>query len=212
MNVKGFNTQVPSEDMEIVVNLHQYHLAHKIPYQISHVPSANGWTIVPDSMDKLWRQRSRWHLGLFDSLLKNIKILFNYRYNPIGFFNFPFQLFGEFLGPFIELFGYCFLIWFCLTGTLNLTFALLFFFVSVGSSSIYTTMAILCHTETFNKQQRPQHALSLIFYIFLENAGYRQFLALCHTFAIFRKLGTRLWNRNKNRQPIQPETIYTSTD
>jgi cellulose synthase/poly-beta-1,6-N-acetylglucosamine synthase-like glycosyltransferase len=199
MKVKGFNTRAPSEDMDIVVNLHQYHLAHRIPYQISHVPSANGWTIVPDTMRKLWQQRSRWHLGLFDSLMNNKKMLFNYRYSRIGFLSYPFQLFGEFLGPLIEFIGYFILIMLFMVGEVNLTYTLLFFFLSLGTTSIYTTMAMKCHILTFNKQQKSQNVFSTLFYIILENAGYRQFMALCHTLAIFRGVGSRLRNRNRNR-------------
>ena len=110
IKIKGFNVNAPSEDMEVVVNLHQYYRANNQPYQISHVPSANGWTIVPETMSELWQQRSRWHVGLFDSLMNNKKILFNYRYYTLGFFSYPFQVFGEFLGPLVEFVGYFVLI------------------------------------------------------------------------------------------------------
>jgi cellulose synthase/poly-beta-1,6-N-acetylglucosamine synthase-like glycosyltransferase len=166
------------EDMELVVRLHRLIKEKKANKKIIYVPDPVCWTEAPESMKFLRRQRKRWHRGLFDSLWKHKKLLFNPKYGSIGMFAMPYFFFIEFLGPLIELIGYIILIIFLLTGSIYIEYALLFFVLALIYGSIYSMAAVLLEEWTMERYPKVKHLTILFFISLTETFWYRPLTVL----------------------------------
>lgn len=121
LQVGGYPLGSMGEDMELVVRLHSYYRANRLPYAIRYAHDAVCWTQAPERLDDLLRQRKRWHIGLLQSLRKHPGQL------PRG--SYFYYILYELLSPVIELGGllatllaYCF-------DLLNVNYMILFFCV-----------------------------------------------------------------------------------
>ena len=97
----GYHAGSMGEDMELVVRLHRHMRKTKKKYKIIFVPDPVVWTQVPSSLNALAKQRNRWHQGLIESLLHNIKMCFNPAYGIVGMLGMPFFLLFDVIGPFV---------------------------------------------------------------------------------------------------------------
>lgn len=186
LDVGGYLIGSPGEDMEVVVSLHEYMRQHDFPYRIGFVFSGSVWTDVPTSMNALWAQRDRWHRGLIDSLMRHKKMFFNPRYGATGLISYPFQFFGEFLGPIIEFIGYLAVIIGMYLNMIDWRFAVLFFIVTWGFATIITLATMLISVISFNKYRQIRDVIYLFFLVIFESFGYRQIISLCRVVATFR--------------------------
>ncbi|MBI2107704.1 glycosyltransferase family 2 protein [Candidatus Woesearchaeota archaeon] len=84
-----FKKDTLTEDMDSVLEI------RKAGYKIINVHNAMGHTIVPDSIKGLYRQRSRWWIGVLQSLFKNRK-LFSFSSSPSILFLFVNQFWWSF--------------------------------------------------------------------------------------------------------------------
>ena len=185
LDVGGYR-DVPGEDMEVIMALHEHMRRNRFPYRIGYSLSAAAWTHVPSNFVALWSQRDRWHRGLVDSLLKNMKMMFNPAYGATGLLSFPFQFFAEFLGPVVEFTGYLSVTLSLYFQIINWEFAVLFFIASLGVSTLLTLGSTLISLISFNKYQRKSDIILLLFLVIFENFGYRQLLTLCRFIALLR--------------------------
>ena len=103
--VGGYDTKTMGEDMELVVDLHKYCIANKKPYAIKYATDAVCWTQAPERLKDLMKQRKRWHLGLFQTLMKHRSMVTDLRSGPWGVVSYMYFFIYEFLSPFIEFFG-----------------------------------------------------------------------------------------------------------
>jgi cellulose synthase/poly-beta-1,6-N-acetylglucosamine synthase-like glycosyltransferase len=103
--VGGYDTKTMGEDMELVVDLHKYCTTNKKPYAIKYATDAVCWTQAPERLRDLMKQRKRWHLGLFQTLIKHRSMAFDFRSGPVSFVSYAYFFLYEFLSPFIEAFG-----------------------------------------------------------------------------------------------------------
>ncbi len=124
-NQLGKGLQTVCEDMEIVVRLWQYKRDLKQKAKAQFVPEAVCWTEVPESSTNLFKQRSRWHQGLGETLKIHRKMLFEPHYGTTGLLGLPYYLFFEFLSPVIKIFSLIFVIVAAYYGILNLRWVIL---------------------------------------------------------------------------------------
>ena len=106
----GTNNKTVCEDMEIVIRLWRYYKENKIKGKVTFLPQPVCWTEVPDNYKSLFKQRSRWHQGLGESLKLHRKIIFEPSYGIMGLLAMPYYFIFEFLSPFIKIFSLIFLI------------------------------------------------------------------------------------------------------
>lgn len=125
----GYDTHTLGEDMELVVKLHEYCTVSRMDYSICYATDAICWTQAPERLRDLRKQRKRWHLGLFQSMMRHRGILLNPRYGAVSFISYFYFLVYELLSPFIELFGLATMVlaWFC--GLINVRFMVLLFLI-----------------------------------------------------------------------------------
>jgi len=76
---KAHNT----EDQEIALRMQEH------GYKIDHCPDAYVYTISPDSIIKLYRQRTRWISGFIKNLIDYRRLLFKKEYGTIALFTLP---------------------------------------------------------------------------------------------------------------------------
>jgi cellulose synthase/poly-beta-1,6-N-acetylglucosamine synthase-like glycosyltransferase len=173
IEVGGYDPTSDTEDLELVVRLHENCRRKGMKYRIVFVPDPVCWTEVPTTLRVLFRQRNRWHRGLLQSLWRHKRILFNPKYGVIGAFAFPYFLFFETLGPFIELLGYAAVIISVILGIINWEFFFLFFALAVLYGVFLSIAAILLEEISFRRYPGWLDLTKLVVYGILENFGYR---------------------------------------
>jgi cellulose synthase/poly-beta-1,6-N-acetylglucosamine synthase-like glycosyltransferase len=160
--------------MELVVRLHRHHSEAGVPYKMQFVPDPVAWTECPESVGVLERQRDRWQRGLFQSLTRHTRMLFNPRYGKAGLIAFPYFFFLEMLGPLIELLGYVSFIVTIVAGRADWWFATVFLALAVVLGGVLSVAAVALEELSFRRYPRLVDVLHLFWLAALENLGYRQ--------------------------------------
>ena len=125
----GYNNKTMGEDMELVVRLHEYCIVNNMKYSICYATNAICWTQAPETIGDLMKQRKRWHIGLFQSLIHHRKMLMNPKFGAVGFISYLYFLIYELLSPFIEIFGVFTMLLAYAVDLINVPFMILFFLI-----------------------------------------------------------------------------------
>ena len=72
-----------TEDQEIALRMQEHH------YKIDHCPDAYVYTIAPNTVKKLYRQRLRWIYGFIRNAIDYRRIFFKKKYGHVAFFTLP---------------------------------------------------------------------------------------------------------------------------
>jgi cellulose synthase/poly-beta-1,6-N-acetylglucosamine synthase-like glycosyltransferase len=178
IEVGGYSLSTDTEDLELVVRLHEHMRRNKRRYRVVFVPDPVCWTEIPNSVRVLARQRNRWHRGLVQTLWGHRGMMLNPRYGGIGLFAFPYFVCFEMLGPFVETLGYLVVLLSFFLGVLDLQFLLLFV-AAAGLYGIFLSVsAVLLEEMSFRRYPGWVDLTKLLVFAVLENLGYRQMLAL----------------------------------
>ncbi|MCB0837137.1 MAG: glycosyltransferase, partial [Bacteroidetes bacterium] len=95
----GAGKHTVCEDMEIVVRLYRHRKQQKQKAKVVFLPSPVCWTEVPEKGINLYKQRSRWHQGLAESLFLHREIMLEPAYGMLGMLGLPYYFFFELLAP-----------------------------------------------------------------------------------------------------------------
>jgi cellulose synthase/poly-beta-1,6-N-acetylglucosamine synthase-like glycosyltransferase len=207
--VGGYDSHTDTEDLELVVKLHESLKKQKSRYRIVFVPDPVCWTEVPEKVKVLLLQRNRWHRGLLQSFSRHWRMLLNPRYGVIGTLALPYFLLFEMLGPFVEVLGYLSVVLAYFLGILNREFFLLFLLVAVFYGVFLSIAAVLLEEISFRRYPAWEDLARLIWYAVWENIGYRQLLALFKVKAFFDFIRRRRrWGEMGHRgfQPAEAAT------
>ena len=183
--VGGYDFHTDTEDLELVVKLHEHLKKQKSRYRIVFVPDPVCWTEVPEKFKTLLQQRNRWHRGLLQSFARHKKMFLNPKYGVIGTLALPYFFVFEMLGPFVEVLGYLSVILAYFLGILNMEFFLLFLMVAIFYGVFLSIAAVLLEEISFRRYPGWEDLARLIWYAIWENVGYRQLLALFKVKAFF---------------------------
>ena len=104
------------------------------PYKIVQIPDTCCWTEGPPNLAMLYRQRTRWARGLFQTLSVHHKMIFKKTYKQMGLLTLPYMFIFEFLAPIIEITGFSVFIYLAFTGAVNWNTAWM----------IYLTIYVFC--------------------------------------------------------------------
>jgi cellulose synthase/poly-beta-1,6-N-acetylglucosamine synthase-like glycosyltransferase len=170
----GYASDSLGEDMELVVRLHRYLREHRLPYRLRFVPDPVCWTEVPETLRVLRRQRSRWHRGLLDTLLRHRRMLGRRRYGPVGLLAMPAFVVFELLGPLVELLGYIVVPVSYVLGVLDTRFMVAFLALAFLLSMLLSIFAVLLDDLAFRRHARMRDLALLTLAGIVENLGYRQ--------------------------------------
>lgn len=164
----GYAEDSVGEDMELATRLHHYMRRTGRRYHIPFAPDPVAWTMVPDTLGELRKQREHWHRGLLDTLVRHRRMFFNPRYGVVGLFGMPYYLIFEFLGPFVEIVGYLAFLTALFLGAVNLKFALIFFLVAFGLGSLLSLVAIFLEQLRTGQYHRRRDLAKLMLFGVLE--------------------------------------------
>jgi cellulose synthase/poly-beta-1,6-N-acetylglucosamine synthase-like glycosyltransferase len=196
----GYQTASITEDMDLCVRMQKHMHEQKKPYRIHFIPDPICWTEAPESLRVLARQRSRWHRGLVETLVRYRRMFLNPRYGVAGMFAMPFYAIFEMAGPFIECLGYALFASHVVLGRVNYPFAVMFFFVAVFYGTFISLLAILLEELSEHRYPRPRDILTLTAAGVVENLFYRQYLAVVRLWAFLEYLrGKKEWGSMERR-------------
>jgi cellulose synthase/poly-beta-1,6-N-acetylglucosamine synthase-like glycosyltransferase len=182
----GRGSSTVCEDMEIVVRLHRYIKEKGLGKIIVSLPYPICWTEVPERASDLAKQRGRWFRGFVEIMVYHRAMLFNPRYGMIGLFGWPWLVVYDFLGTFIEAFGYVSLPFLAIFGYLSLKYLWIFLGVSFVYGALISVLSLLVAfwSEPIHHHDTRGHTLLaemtardkaiLVLYCILENFGFRQ--------------------------------------
>lgn len=144
----GYDHTTMGEDMELCVKLHVFCRENAWPYRIRYAADAVCWTQVPERFGDLCKQRRRWHIGLFQSMMKHRRILGNPKYGAVGFVSYVYFLIYELFSPYIEIFGVLTMLLAFAVDLINVPFMLLFFGIYVAYTAILSLTAFFARVHT----------------------------------------------------------------
>lgn len=148
IQIGGYDPSTMGEDMELVVKLHVFCREHGLPYLIRYAADAICWTQVPEHLRDLCRQRRRWHIGLFQTMMKHRRILANLKYGAVSFVSYFYFLIYELFSPYIEVFGLLATVLAVAVDLINVPFMVAFFAVYVVYTAILSLTAFFARIHT----------------------------------------------------------------
>ena len=145
----GYDAGTLGEDMELVVKLHVYCRNNQQKYAIRYEPNAVCWSQAPTSLKDLMKQRRRWHLGLFQSMVLHRQIFANPRFGLVSWISYMYYLLFELLSPAIEVFGILTMVLAACFGFLNVPFMLryILFYAAYGAAMTMTAFFQRIYTQ-----------------------------------------------------------------
>ena len=207
VKVGGYHKTI-GEDMELTLRLHEYHRKNKIPYKVNFTSDSVCWTQVPDSLKGLKTQRTRWHIGLIDSLMTHKKMLFNPKYGTVGLLSMPYYFFVEMLGPIFEIIGYIVMIIALITGVLS-KYVLLIFLLAFLYGLLFSFSALLLEQFSYKRYQGVRNMTNLLLHCFLEQFFYRQLTVWWRVRAfIYFKRSNKQWGEIKRNSFSEKESKH----
>lgn len=200
MAVGGYNVKHVSEDMELVIKLHRYHIKNNKQYRIKFISDPICWSEVPEKLKMLGRQRRRWHLGLIQCIVEHKALMLNPKYGKLGLFIFPYYFFFEMLGPIVELLGYIIVPLSYIFGLLSYDYFLLFLILAIFYGVFLSTIGVFLEELTYRRYPKWSHLFKLLLYGLFENFGYRQINSFWRFQAIILYIfGKRKWEYVENK-------------
>jgi cellulose synthase/poly-beta-1,6-N-acetylglucosamine synthase-like glycosyltransferase len=182
----GRGSSTVCEDMEIVVRLHRYLQEKGLRKVILSTPYPICWTEVPERAGDLAKQRGRWFRGFVEILVYHRHMLFNPRYGMAGLVGWPSLFLFDFLGLFIEAFGYVSLPIFFALHILSIKYLFLFLAVAFGYGALVSVLSLMVafwsepgdphevHGKPLLASLPARQMALLLLYCIIENFGYRQ--------------------------------------
>ncbi len=158
----GYDESTMGEDMELVVKLHVFCREHNRPYRIRYVTDAICWTQVPERLKDLCKQRRRWHIGLFQSMMKYRNILANPKYGAVSFVSYLYFLIYELFSPYIEIFGLFATLLAFAVDLINVPFMIFFFGIYVAYTAILSLTAFFARVHTIDLKLTVADALKAV--------------------------------------------------
>ncbi|WP_243141907.1 glycosyltransferase family 2 protein [Lawsonibacter faecis] len=202
----GYDTNTLGEDMELVVRLHEYCRANRIPYVIKYASDAVCWSQAPSRLGDLRKQRRRWHIGMFQSIVKHRQLFLNPKYGLVGSFSFLYYILFELFSPLIQIVGLAFVALAYHLGMANVPFMLGYYLWSLLFGAVLSIAAFFTRVFTYRTKLPPGDYLRAVLVCIVENFGYRQLISL---FGLSGLIGYRKYSKSWGR--IQ-RTRFTGDD
>lgn len=183
--VGGFRTDIIWEDTELTIRIHHYMRALRRPYRIAFTPYPVCWTMVPDTLSALWKQRVGWHRHVSEVIAIHQRLLFRNGSGAIGWIGLPALAFFEWAAPLAVFFGLAFAADAWYYGILSTWPQIVLLLLVFSLALLLSVTAVLLDEISFGTYGI-DGMFRLIFFAFFENFGYRQFGTLANLAGIVR--------------------------
>lgn len=174
----GYDTGMQGEDMELILRMHIFCRTNQIPYSIRYEPNAVCWSQAPSTLSGLGKQRRRWYLGLFHSLLKHKGAFLSPRLGGTGSVSYLYHLLYEVFSPQLLILGAIVFAAAGWTGLLSFPFMLRLFLLFALYSSILTITAFFQRLYTQNLKLSTPDVFKAFLMCLAENIFFRFLLDL----------------------------------
>ncbi len=192
----GFCHDTVTEDMDLIVQLHQWAADNNRKIRMSFTSDPVCWTECPSTLAMLAKQRRRWQLGLCLTLWKHSEILFRRKYGIVGWLSFPFHSYVEGMGTVVEFLGYVLVPVFALLGMVPPGLLLVFILLGFVYGGFLSVGAVLLEELTYRRYPRFRDLLTLLVFALFENVGYRQLVLYFRFQGVAQFLaGSRRWEK-----------------
>lgn len=197
----GYDRSTMGEDMELVVKMHEFCLANNMPYRIRYASGAICWTQVPERLADLCTQRRRWHLGLFQSLLRHRNLFGHPDYGPVSIISYLYFLLYELLSPYIEVFGVLTVVLAYWVDLINVQFMVLFYLIYAVFGAVLSLSAFFSRVQTIDLSVSPSDALKAVLLCLFEVTCLRFVMAATRATAFRGYRDKKLqWGRIERRK------------
>ena len=169
----GYATDVLGEDIELVAKLHSYCRNNMQRYSIRYEPNAVCWSQAPTTLRDLFKQRRRWHIGLFQCINRYRFMFMRPRFGMVGTVSYLYYMLYELYSPVIEAAGLAATIAATLTGLLNAKFMIQFYLLFAIYSTILTITAFFQRIYTQNIRISRQDVFRACIMCLIENVFFR---------------------------------------
>jgi cellulose synthase/poly-beta-1,6-N-acetylglucosamine synthase-like glycosyltransferase len=174
VKVGGYSANTCTEDLDMILTLHSYHLERDLNYFIWTVPDVICWTRAPVSLDRLRSQRIRWMTGALQCISKHRSLAYNRRNMFLGWISFPHFVFIEAAAPLIELAGLFCLVAAALTGLLSVQALVIYGLMVYVIVGLMSWCAIVMNNDFIRSYPTIGGLLRVGLIGLLEPIGYRQ--------------------------------------
>lgn len=195
----GYRTDTVWEDMEITLRIHHMLRNRGTPYRIAFTPFIVCWTRVPDTLEELWGQRVSWHRHVSECVTIHRSMLWRTSMGLIGRLGFPYMVIGEWISPFMLVFGLAFGFITAALGFLSYYSQEVLLALVFALGLAICAAAIFLDELSFNTYSAGE-LLLLLGATFLEFFGFRQFV----TAANFAGLWAWLTGKPLRGKPAPP--------
>ena len=185
-----------TEDMDLIVQLHQWAAENNRRIRMSFTSDPVCWTECPSTLAMLGHQRRRWQLGLCQTLWKHSQMLFGMKYGIVGWLSFPFHSYIEGMGAAVEFLGYFLIPLGIFLGLVPPGLLLIFILLGVIYGAFLSVGAVLLEELSYHRYSRWQDLLTLLMCALFENIGYRQLVLYYRFQGVVKFLaGSRRWEK-----------------
>ncbi len=198
----GYDSDTMGEDMELVVKLHEYCRLNNLDYSICYATDAICWTQAPERLRDLRKQRKRWHIGLFQTMLKHRKLLLNYKFGAVSFISYLYFLIYELLSPYIEILGIATVVLAFSVDMINVPFMLLFFLIYAVFGIVLSLTAFFSRMYTSDLKLKLSDSVRAVFLCLFEVTFLRFVLAWVRATAFFGYRKNRMYCGRIERKKI----------
>lgn len=179
----GYDRNTMGEDMELVVKLHAFCRGNMIPYRIKYASDAICWSQAPSNLKDLGKQRRRWYLGLFQSMMKHRQIFLNYKFGLVSFISYLYFLIYELFSPFIELAGIAYTVFFYITGLVNARYMIFFYLLYALFGALLSVTSFFARIYVNNTKISILDLIKVFLLCFVEITLLRFYLSIVRMFS-----------------------------
>ncbi len=199
--VGGYDTSTMGEDMELVMKLHVFCKKFNKPYVIKYASDAICWSQAPEKLKDLCKQRRRWHIGLFQTMMRYRTMFASTKYGLVGMISYMYFLMYELLSPYVEIFGVITVIIAIAENLINVPFMISFFLIYALYSAILSLTAFFSRVQTIDLQLKVTDVLKAVLLCFFEISFLRFIIAWVRTTALIGyKKKKKNWGRIERKK------------
>ena len=164
----GYDIKTVGEDMELIVRMRRYMIDNKLLYRVIYIPDPLCWTVVPEKLKILSRQRSRWTRGTMETLFKHMALFMNTKYGNLGMVGHPYWFFFEWLAPIFEFLGIFYFLLVLAFGKTDWPFFYLLLGFTYLFAVVYSSWAVVFEEFTFAVYKRKRDIARLLLTALIE--------------------------------------------
>ena len=201
ISVGGYDKNTMGEDMELVVKLHVFCRKFNKKYNIKYASDAICWSQAPEKLKDLCKQRKRWHIGLFQTMLRHRTMFFNIKFGFVSMISYMYFLLYELLSPYIEIFGLITVIPAIYFNFINFSYMIFFFLFYALYAALMSLTAFFARCQTMDLTLSIKDILKAVLLCFFEITFLRTRIAFVRgTALIGYKKKKKDWGRIERKK------------